>query len=141
MEKIKKLTKQQKIDLCNFITSVFRDGIYRIGVYTKEKYNHMTDVNEFTILDYIDCELNLYKFAIYELHFYRDFICIMNGKELYIELNDDITDEMFIYKASVHFTRQEPLFNIYAQLYEYNNRKVSYINDEYEEFLMKLTYE
>lgn len=136
-----KLTKQQKIDLCNFITSVFRDGIYKFGLYTKETYNRMTDVNEFDILEYIDYELISYKFEIYELHFYRDFICVMNGKELYIELYDEKTDELFIYKASVHFTKQEPLFNIYAQLYEYNNRKVSYINDEYEKFLMKLTYE
>ena len=142
MEKIKKLTKQQKIDLCNFITSVFRDGIYRIGVYTKEKYNHMTDVNEFTILDYIDCELNLYKFAIYELHFYRDFINIFSGKQLYIEFYDTISEEMFIYKATVSFRKQqEPLFNIYAQLYEYKNRNVSYINDEYDEYLINLTYE
>ena len=96
-----KLTKQQKIDLCNFITSVFRDGIYKTGVYTKEKYNRITDVNEFDILDYIDFELNLYKFEIYELHFYRDFINIFSGKQLYIEFYDTISEEMFIYKATV----------------------------------------
>ena len=136
---MEKINKKSKIELCNYISDTFRDVLNDYGVYTCEKYHNMDKASEYYILHDIKFLLEC-NYDIYEMYFFHDFITHL-GRTLYIKLVDKESECAFTYNASVIFNKQEPLFSIYAELQDYNFSKPKYINNEYEEYLTKLTYE
>lgn len=127
--------KEFNLELINNLTWFYRNAIYKAGVYTKNKFNIRDHESEFTILDYLQTTLPKYSIDPYDMYFYFDFV-INCGKEFYLKFVDRLTENSYIYTAQVLFGKeQEPLFNIFAHLEEYNMNKEKYINEEYEEFL------